>query len=306
MSYRILYAPCWLLSLLPLRLLYVLSDALYYLVRYVARYRLKVVRENLRTAFPERSVKELRRIEADFYHFFCDLFVEVVKQCSMSEEEMKRRMRFTGLDTIQNAFDSGHQFLFLMLAHYGNWEWIASIQRWLPGVHCAQIYHKLYNPASNEFFLKLREQYGGECVKMKDTARRMLELRRTDDKMVVGFISDQQPKWNAIHHFTPFLHHDTAVFIGAEHLGKKLDAVLAYGHVTRPRRGYYECDVRLVSDRSRTAPDYDLTDLYMKMLEADIMHTPHLWLWSHKRWSRTKEEWLERQQRRKGGGTGEG
>lgn len=296
MLYHLLFAVCWLISLLPLRLLYVISDGFYYVVRYVVRYRLKVVRDNLRTAFPERSEKELRRIECDFYHFFCDLFVEIIKQCSMSEEEMSRRMQFTGLDVVQKAFDGGHQFFFLMLAHYGNWEWIASIQRWLPGVHCAQIYHKLYNAASNRFFLKLRGQYGGECVKMKDSARRLFDMKRGNDHVVMGFISDQQPKWNAIHHFTPFLNHDTAVFIGGEHLAKKLNAAVVYGHVTRPRRGYYVCDLRLISDHPKEAPDYDLTDAYMKLLEADIVETPHLWLWSHKRWSRTKEEWLRRQQ----------
>jgi len=286
----------WLISLLPLRVLYCLCDIIFPIVYYLVRYRRKVVRQNLQSAFPEKTEAEIVSTEKRFYHFFCDQFAEQIKLFSMSKKQMMRRMQFTGLENIRQAAADGNHFIFVMLGHYGNWEWIASLQYWLPEIHCTQIYHKLENPVSNKIFLELRNQYGGECIKMKDTFRRLLQLRSDERPVVVGFIADQQPKWNAIHHFTPFLHHDTAVFTGAEQLAKKLGAAMLYGHVTNPRRGYYQCEMQPMTTDSKAYEDFQLTDLYFQMLEQDIISLPHIWLWSHKRWSRTKERWLQRQQ----------
>ncbi len=301
MKYKLIYYTLWTLSLLPWCVLFFIADIFCFFVHRVVGYRRRVVRANLRSAFPGKPEKELRRIERDFYRFFCDLFVEVVKQVSMNREQMMRHMVFTGCENIQRYFDEGAQFVFVMLGHYGNWEWLASLQYWMPEVHCTQIYHKLYDSVANQVLLDVREGYGGECIKMKDTFRRLLELRRTGRKTVVGFIADQQPKWNAIHHFTPFLNHDTAVFTGSEQLGKRLHAAFVYGHVTRPRRGYYRCEMMPMTGRPEEFADFDLTDLYLSMLEKDICDVPHLWLWSHKRWTRTKEKWEERQRNRADG-----
>lgn len=39
--------------------------------------------------------------------------------------------------------------------------------------------------------------------------------------------------------------------------------------------------------------DYELTDLYARRLEEQIRQQPGYWLWTHKRWKRTKEDWLK-------------
>jgi KDO2-lipid IV(A) lauroyltransferase len=100
------------------------------------------------------------------------------------------------------------------LGHFGNWEWIASILYSFPEINVSQVYHKLYNDVSERLFLYLRERYGGECITMQNTFRRLYQLKKEGKKVFCGFIADQQPKWEAIHHFTPFLNHETAVFIG--------------------------------------------------------------------------------------------
>lgn len=294
MAYRFFHTLFWLLSLLPLRVLYILSDVAYLVVRFVARYRLDIVRQNLRESFPEKSAEELSSIEARFYHAFCDYFAEDIKLISISRSQMMRRMTFSGLDHVRSLYAEGHHLVFSYLGHLGNWEWVASLQYWLPEIHCTQIYHKLYNDVSERMFLEIRERYGGECIDMKSAFRRLLQLKREGRNTIVGFISDQQPKWSAIHHFTRFLNHDSAVFIGTEHIAKRLDAGVVYARVTRPRRGYYHCEFITMAAHTQDIPDYELTDRYMQMLEKDICQTPHLWLWSHKRWSRTLEEWRRR------------
>ena len=293
MAYHFFYSIFWLISLLPLRMLYILSDLVYPIVK--RTYRRKVVDDNLAKSFPEKTEEERDKIANKFYHQLCDYFAEDIKLFSMSKKEMMKRMTFSGLEHIKDGFDNGKDYMFAYLGHFGNWEWIASLQYWMPYAHCSQIYHPLYNKVSDRIFLKLREQYGGECIPMKKTLRRILEIKRNGENVVVGFISDQQPKWESIHHFTPFLNRETAVFTGTEVLAKKLGAMVYYAHVTRPRRGYYHCEFVPMTHTPAEYPDFDLTDQYMKMLEKDICTTPHMWLWTHKRWRRTKEEWLKRQ-----------
>lgn len=292
--YYIVVGTLKLISFLPLNVLYLLSDALCPLLRRV--YRRRVVRENLTSAFPEKSEKERREIERKFYRFFCDMWLETIKQFSMSKDEMMRHLVFKGMDPIKSGFDGGKDDAFCYLGHYGNWEWIASLQYWAPGYQCAQIYHSLHNKVMDRLFLNLRNRYGGLSISMKSALRVLINERNKGSKIWLGLISDQLPKWENIHHFTQFLNQDTAVFTGGEQMGKKFDAMMYYMRVLRPRRGYYEVEfIPIAHDDSKNVPDFQITERYMHLLEEDIRRQPELWLWTHKRWARTKQEWEERQ-----------
>lgn len=296
--YYILFSMWYLLSLLPLCILYVFSDLLYYPLYYLFRYRRKVVRTNLNNSFPEKDKKEIVQIEKKFYHFFCDYIMETIKLLSMSKKQLKRRMTFGGIEEIvQKMAAENKTFCFVYLGHYCNWEWIASLPYWVPeDVLCGQIYHPLYNKAMDHLFLRLRNQFGGECIAMKETLRRIIELKRSKQKTIIGFISDQAPKWNSIHHWAPFFHRETPVFIGTERIGKQVDALIYYADVKRLKRGCYHCEFKQLAEQAKSVPDYGLTDLYTQLLEKMISDNPSYWLWSHKRWKRTKEEWIRRQQ----------
>ena len=294
--YYILFAFWYLLSLLPYWILYILSDLTFYPLFYVVRYRRKVVWKNLTECFPEKSEEELRSIEKRFYHFFCDYIVETIKLLSLSKESMMKHMQFEGVEeTIAALKKENKKFAFMFLGHYCNWEYVASLQYWLPEIHCGQIYHRIYNKAFNSFFLRLRGQFGGDSIEMKETLRRISQLRKLDRPSMIGFISDQSPKWESMHHWTKFLNHDTSFFIGTERIGKKVDAAIFYFRVRRVRRGYYKTTIIPITMHPKEYADYELTDIYAKMLEEDIRRDPAFWLWTHKRWKRTKEEWLQRQ-----------
>lgn len=290
--YHILFFLLYLLSLLPMRLLYLLSDGLFFPLFHIVKYRRKVVEKQLDECFPEKSMQERRAIERQFYHFFCDYLVEVIKLFSISKKEMMRRMKFVGIEQVREELKD-KKFCFLYLGHYCNWEYIASLSYWLPEIHCGQIYHRIYNQAFDELFLKLRGQFGGESILMKDTLRRILTLRNQEKKVMIGFIADQLPKWENMHHWTTFLNHDTSFFIGAERIAKQVDAALYYVDVERVKRGYYQVRFRLMTLHPKEFPDYELTDQYARLLEESICRQPAYWLWTHKRWKRTKEEWLK-------------
>lgn len=294
-----------LISLLPLRVLYLLADVLALLAHSVVRYRRKVVRSNLASSFPDMSSRELRRVERDFYRFLADYFFETVKLATMSEKQMHRRMRFENIESVNTALAQG-QCVSLFLGHYCNWEWVSSMPLHLiPEAHPCQIYHRLRNAASDRAFLQLRSRFGATCVPMDESLTTLMHDYRSGRPNITGYIADQAPKYASLHHFVPFLHHDTAVLTGTERLSRMVHARVFYCRMSRPRRGYYVCRFEEMTPDASAMPRFSLTDEYWRRLEQDIRRCPPYWLWSHRRWKHTLEglkrhfpdEWQRRLQR---------
>lgn len=271
-----------LISRLPMWWLYRLSDLLFPLVYHVVRYRRRVVRDNLRRSFPERSALERRIIARRYYRFLCDYAVETIKLMTISPEEMKRRMQFTGIDEADRLLDS-HPFCFLMLGHFGNWEWVSTFAAWSRH-YCAQIYKPLHNATFDAIFYHLRSRFGAENIAKRDVLPRIVALRRSGTPAHIGFIADQTPSGTSIHEYMEFLHQHTPVFTGAERIGRRVGAAAVFARVTRPRRGYYVCHIEPLAENIADLPEGQFTELFMRRLEREIEEHPHLWLWSHKRW----------------------
>ena len=280
----------WLLSLLPLWAHYLISDMMYLVLYRLIKYRQKVVRKNLESAFPEKSADDIRQIERDFYHWFCDYIVETFKMMTISEKEMRRRMVFKGTETIDRLVAEGVS-CGVMLGHYCNWEWISTLPLAVSdkGI-CAELYHPIENPDFNRLFLYIRQRFRSVCIPMEETLRHIVKYQREGRPMVIGYIADQKPNWRNIHYWVDFLNHYTPVFTGSERIIKRTRQAFFYGDVRRIKRGYYECEFKLIERYSEQIPDYELTQRYMQELERSIRRDPAYWLWSHDRWSRTKEE----------------
>ena len=289
----------FLMSLLPLKVLYFISDLLFYPIYYLVRYRRKVVHKNMTNSFPEKSVAEIKKMEKEFYHSLCDYFVETMKLYGMSKVEVRRRIEFTGLEKVNECLDNGKSVVVYM-AHSFNWEYATSIPLWFKheNVVVGQIYHPLENKQFDDFFQKLRNQYGSENIAMKSTLRRIVDITKQKQQFIIGFIADQVPTWNEIHHWVDFLNQDTPVFTGTEKIAKRTDSAVFYLHVRRVKRGKYNAHFEFMVDNAASLPDNELTNMYYKLLEDGIREQPNMWLWTHNRWKRTRQGWIERQQKR--------
>ena len=292
--YYIVFAVWYVLSLLPLRILYVLSDLLFWLLYAVVGYRKAVIRKNLKESFPEKSEEELRKVERGFYRFFCDYLVETIKMMTISMENIHRRLTFKGTELVDEIVESG-QSCAVYLGHLGNWEWVTSLPLWVtPKAQCGQIYHPLENKEFDRLFLYSRQRLGAKCIAMQDTLREILKYRKENQPVVIGYISDQVPFWTNIHHWVDFLHHDTPVLTGTERIARKVNHAVFFLDVHRVRRGYYEAEFKLITREPQKMDEFEITDIYFKLLEESIRRAPEFWLWSHNRWKRTREEFNER------------
>ena len=292
----IAYAAFYLVSLLPYRALYVLADVLHVIVYDVVRYRLKVVRRNIATSFPEKSPAELRSIERGFYRWLCDYFVETIKLMTVSREELLRHVEFRGTELIEDSFDRG-QTCAGILGHYGNWELLSATGitfRRHPEAVVGLIYHPLRNQVFDRLFIKIRQSMGGVCVPKQDILRYLVQFRRQGVMNIFGYIADQSPKYRNIHLWLPFLGHDTPVFTGAERIMRKMDNTVFYIDVERPARGKYVYTFKPMTDKPGELPEYEITRRFFAMLEQTIRRNPSCYLWSHNRWKRTHEEYDRR------------
>lgn len=290
---KIVYALVYLVSLLPMRVLYLLADVLAGLMHTVIRYRRRVTRDNLTQCFPEMPLKEIRRTERRFYRFLADYFVETLKLASMSEKEMRRRMQFEGLDEVNADLRAG-RCVSLFLGHYGNWEWVSSMPLHLwRGAHPCQIYHHLHNRTAAYIFEKLRTRFGATNIPMEDTLTAIGHDWRDGVPNICGYIADQSPKYTSLHHFVDFLGRETAVLTGTERISRLVHASVYYCEMTRPRRGRYVCRFIKMTDDASALPKFALTDDYWRRLEAQIRLEPCFWLWSHRRWKHTAARFRE-------------
>jgi len=282
--FYILYAFIWIVTWIPLRLLYLISDLFFPVLYHLVRYRRNVVRTNLEKSFPDKSEKELLTIERRFYRFFCDLFVETMYEMHVSKKEIHRRMTFGNLEAIleQNARNKS---VMIMTAHYGNWEWTLAFSLFSPEEYPSNpIYKKLRNERFDKLIHKLRARYGAKLIEKNDLLRTMFRLQK--DKQVGNFwmISDQTPNARNIHYWTPFLHQDTPTLTGTEQLARKFDYPVFYADINRVKRGYYHCEfIPIAMEPTKTA-EFEITDRYMTLLQQSIEAHPEFWLWSHKRW----------------------
>ncbi|MDY4019446.1 MAG: lysophospholipid acyltransferase family protein [Prevotella sp.] len=299
-------SPFYALSLLPYRVLYILSDCIYIILYYIVGYRREVVRKNMRRSFPEKNEHEMKTLERKFYRWLSDYFVETLKMMSVSDSTFLKHVRFEGAEELEKCFDRG-QHCAAMLGHYGNWELLSATDlafgRWSkhaadngsdgkrkPAV-CGLIYHPLHNRFFDVLFIEIRQALRGVCIPKKDILRRLVEYRREGQMTLFGYIADQSPKWVNIHLWLNFLGQETPVFTGAERIIRKMNNAVFYVDAERPRRGQYVFTFKPITLNPAEMEQDEITRRYFEMLEESIRRDPALYLWSHDRWKRTREEY---------------
>lgn len=275
------------IAIWPYRVLYILSDIIYPILYHIVRYRRKVVHENITNSFPEKSEKEIIKIEKDFYRHFCDYVMETVKLMHISDEEMRRRMRFTNSELIEELRKDGRPF-FIYLGHQGNWEYMTSITQWIDSsLSGCQIYHELSNKTMDRLMYRLRSRFNTIGIPQKKALRTILGMIKEGKQPLLGLIADQRPQRHPEPEWMTFLNQDTAIITGGETMGRRLDAHFIYASIKYIRRGYYEVTLQPIIPIE--GEEFSYSKQYMRMLEKDIIAQPHMWLWSHKRWSIRKD-----------------
>lgn len=289
-QYALLYSWVKTHAILPMRVLYLLSDILYVLIYKIAGYRVKVVRKNMKASFPDKSEEELRRMEREFYHHFSDYIVETIKLAHISLEEVQQRAFLKNPELVDRLMEKGHTCFILLMGHYGNWEWFSSASSRFEDSRIYQIYRPLNNKAFDRLFIRLRTHFGSFGIKKNDTIRDIIQLKQDKTRAVVIFLADQTPSRANLHYWTQFLNQESAILTGPERIARKLDLPVIFLDTQKIKRGYYTVDMHLITETPKQTPEFWITEQYARLMEKCILRNPAFWLWTHKRWKHKRNE----------------
>jgi KDO2-lipid IV(A) lauroyltransferase len=281
-GYYLFYGINWIVTLLPLPVLYFFSDFIYLLLYYFPSYRRKVVATNLKNSFPEKSEEELKCIEKKFYKHLADLFIETLKLSHTSKSQLMKRFTVCNLGVISKLLEEKRDII-AVLGHYNNWEWLAALPLYTK-YKAVSIYKPLQNKYFNMFINKLRSQNGMVLTPMSNIIREIINDRKNNINTISAFISDQTPIKSEIRYWTTFLNQDTPVYMGTEKVASKYDMAIVFFHIQKIKRGYYTLNIELLFDHTAGLPDHLITETHVRRLEEIITEKPEYWIWSHRRW----------------------
>lgn len=284
--YIIFLISIYLIAIIPFWLLYQFSNFLAFLFYHVFQYRKKVIFENLRNSFPEKSEKEIKSIAKKAYRNLTDIILESIKGFTISTKQISKRFKIKN-PNILNEYFINKQSLIGVTAHYGNWEWGA-----IAG--SLQINHRsiaIYKPLSNKYidaFLKRNRAENGTLLKsLKKTTETFSTFKNQTCMFLL--VADQSPSNKKQAYWIDFLNQDTACLHGPEKHSRINNYPIVYLNIQRVKRGYYELTIEKLIENPVLYEDGKITELYMTRLEQLLIDKPENWLWSHKRWKKKRK-----------------
>jgi len=278
----IAYPFLWIVSILPFRLFYWLSDAVCFIVYNIVGYRKKIVRANLALALPHLSPEERLVIEKKSYHHLCDMFMEMIKTMTISSEEMNKRFVITNLEVIKEYEKKGKSIV-LLASHYASWEWLITLND-KTSFHGIGVYKKIANKYFDKLIRDIRSKYDAELVVTRETIPLIAKNQKEGILCIYGLASDQSPKFDRIFHWDTFMGVEVPVHTGAEMIAKKYDLSVVFVKVKKVKRGYYEATFVPITDNPKSIPDFEITHTFIQEVEKQILEAPEYYFWTHKRW----------------------
>jgi len=279
--FLLVYPIIWIISILPFRILYFISDFIFLILYYIIGYRKKVVLNNLKLVFPEKPENELLEIRKKFYSHFVDVFIEMLKTFTVSKTEVYKRYTFTNIEFLQELYKDGKSII-LVGPHYANWEWIMSLDSFVDFKGYAA-FTKINNTYFNNAILNSRAKFGTHLIQSSKIISEINHNYKNNIQAAYGLLSDQSPQLNKTHYWGEFLGVKVPIHTGAEMLAKKYNMNMVFIDTKKIKRGYYQTTFSLVNKDSKTYPNYELTDIFLRKVEEKIRLEPEYYLWTHKR-----------------------
>ncbi|MFT4831553.1 MAG: KDO2-lipid IV(A) lauroyltransferase [Psychroserpens sp.] len=284
--YIFAYPFLWLISVLPFRLFYFVSDVVFFLVYHVIGYRKKVVYDNLKLVFPEKTEEELNTIRIGFYHHMCDLFLEMVKTMGLSKKEVKKRYHVLNMEVIQEL--EKKKSILVLCSHYANWEWNVSMNNYVESKGYA-VYQKIGNKYFDRLIKKNRSRWNTTPITQNETVKTVVRNEKDGIRGVFGMVSDQSPMVSKAQYWSEFMGVKVPIFNGAEVMARKLDLAVVFLKVSKVKRGYYQAEFIPITYNGSQTEKNEITERFLRETEKQIRERPEHYLWTHRRWKHRKK-----------------
>lgn len=282
--YYIIYGFLWLVSLLPFRMLYLLSDVVYGFLYYVIKYRKDVVMNNLLIAFPEKTEKERIKIAKQFYHNLIDTFLESIKFISITPKAAYKRCS-AEYDLMNELIEKGKN-IHALGCHQFNWEYANVLYPLNLKAPFIGVYMPITNKILDKIFYDFRKRHGTVLVAATKFRTQMHSI--FPGRYVLALAADQNPGTPAGAYWVNFFGKPAPFVTGpAKGAIRNKTAVVMIGF-KKIKRGHFHFDAKLITEDASAFTARELTIIYKNEVERIIRQDPANYLWSHRRW---RHEW---------------
>ncbi|WP_332328232.1 lysophospholipid acyltransferase family protein [Endozoicomonas sp. GU-1] len=280
-----------LISRLPFKVIYFISYFFYLFAFYLSKYRTGTVHKNLRQAFPEKREAYIADVARQFYRHLSDLAFEVIKAHSMSAEAFKERCSIVGADALEAASRERSRPIIVLTIHQGNWEWMLhSVSQHL-GVPIDPVYKPLHHKGWNQFIHEIRSRFHSRPIPMKQAGRDILKGKNGFRLFVM--LADQTPAEGERSYWVPYLNKEAPFYLGAEKIALLTQYPVFFAQCRRLKRGYYELEFKALAlppyENTKDENHHPIIDAYVSAAQAAIYEQPETFLWSHRRWKRSRK-----------------
>ena len=282
--YYIVYGFLYVLSLLPLRVLFLVSDLIYFLLYYVAGYRRQLVASNLLIAFPEKTEEERKKIARQFYLNFTDTFIESIKMISISRKELEKRSNCE-IDYLNELIAKGYN-IHIMAGHQFNWEFANLVYAMYLKAPFVGIYMPMSNKIFEKIFYKIRSAHGTIMISARDFKNKMHTV--FSRQYILALAADQNPGNPANAYWVNFFGKPAPFVTGPGKGAVKNNTAVVFVAFSKPKRGHYSFKIVPITENGSSYTPEQLTVMYKNALEDAIRKDPSNYLWSHRRW---RHEW---------------
>lgn len=278
----------WTLTLLPLKVLYLLSDLIFFFIYHLISYRREITESNLANSFPEKSREEIKQISKKFYRRLSEQIIESFKLLHLSKKQLLKRFKFVNPELIEGYYKSDRSIM-LLCGHYGTWEWMEGLAL-ITKYKILAVYQP---PSFSEFsriYYYISRRFGVNPVPMREIYKEIVASKSRDELTATFILGDQSPPPERIKFWTNFLNQDTPVITGYDRIAQKTDQAVVYMDIIWKKRGYYEVVFQEITDKPKQMDEFGIARDYLQALEKTIIRRPELWLWTHRRWKRQREQ----------------
>ncbi len=272
----------YLISKMPLRILYIFSDIIFFLNYYFVGYRKKIITENLKNSFPEKSEEDIAEIRKKFYLNFSDYLAETVKSFTMSKTETRVRMQHINQHLFHEAKAEGKNII-LLAGHVFNWEWMNALATIIPQMNCHPVYRKVNSDFWEKQMKKVRSKFGNHALEANEVILNIFR-NKNDGNSVYLFVADQTPHSSHVNYGLEFLNQKTPAFIGYDKLATRMDLVFIYSEMKKVKRGHYQINYHKIEPEGEKFVTNEVVKRFHQLLENTIRNRPDNYLWSHRKW----------------------
>ncbi len=288
--YYVVRSIFYIISILPWRILYLISDILSFIVFKIFSYRKKIIRSNLNIAFPQKSLSEIEKIEHEFYRHFIDNFIETIKFLSISNADITKRIR-TNWEH-EGWFDKQTQPTVILMGHVMNWELISLVFGTKIPYPSMTVYLHLSNQLFDSLMQEIRSKRNLILLRSEHFSQEFLKYRRTN--FTIALAADQNPPGPENSVWLDFFGRSAPFTFGPEQIATLYNARVLYFQVKKIKRGYYETSFQCLTNQPKNCPKTDITKKYISLLEENIQADPANYLWTHNRFKYHWEDFKDR------------